>query len=279
MTPEERAAQQLSQMRAGGSSAWADPTDPPVWLGQSAATGGQASPFYKGGFKPNAVSAAPVMVPSSEGVLEFNRWTPAQRNEWGDHLAAIGFIDPKDSRDYGVLSKSWSAVMNESAKFVAIRNPLAPKKIAEIMAGFNNGGTAAGSGSGSGSKSAKEPGFTGAKTTSQNQVDLTDPQTARALVNSVLAKTLGRNATSEEITSFTAVLNQAERANPSKSTTTTQYADGAATSSSTQTTGGVSSQGAQQLMTDQAMKKPDYGAFQAATTYMGALASAIQSPV
>jgi hypothetical protein len=134
------------------------------------------------------------------------------------------------------------------------------------------------------------------------QVDISNPEQSRALVQNVLSQALGRWATGAELEEFVGSLNAYQRENPTVTTrttdvapetrtqTTTESADGTSQSSETSVQGGESNtstttqqgataEGGQQLLMEQAMESPDYGAYQAATTYMDALLGALAAPV
>lgn len=61
-------------------------------------------------------------------------------------------------------------------------------------------------------------------TRTDEQVQLTDPETARALITRMLTDQLGRAPDESEIRDFTAALNAHERANPTVTTTVEEYA-------------------------------------------------------
>lgn len=114
------------------------------------------------------------------------------------------------------------------------------------------------------------------KTQTQQQTDLTDPNTAHALVTSIFQQMLGRDPGSGELTQFASALADAERNNPVSVTQTDEYnSAGDVVNSTSQRTGGLDAQGKQYLLEQQAKANPEYGATQAATTYMGALEKAI----
>lgn len=252
----------------------------------------KASPFYQGGRKPGNMVEAEVDTPRrpykgrddvrglSSAQAEFYKWDDAQRRKWSDHLVRIGYIDPEDAGDYTTLLKAWQEVIGEAANFTGAGKKIDPWKVAELIAGADNDGGGAGGGK---TRAGRERGFTGTRTatSSDSRVDLTDPQTAKALVNATLSKFLGRNASDEEIGVFASSLNDAERANPITATTTTTdtFDDGVqtASNSSTQTAGGLSATGKQQLMEDRSLSMPEYGAYQAASTYYNILQQAIQA--
>jgi len=115
------------------------------------------------------------------------------------------------------------------------------------------------------------------KTTTQSNIDLTDPATARAVATKVFQDLLGRDPNQGEIGSYAQALGQSEAQNPQQATTTTQYdmTTGDPTGSSTITSGGTTADGQAQLAEDKIKKTKEYGVTQAATTYMNALQSAV----
>jgi hypothetical protein len=199
----------------------------------------------------------------------FYQWTDAERNKWGDHLVAVGLIAPEDSRNWDVLRKMWEGVVDETANATTAGQKIDPWAMTDKIAGVGNGG-------GKQQEAAK---FTGAKTQTSTSTVLTDPATAKALIDNTLRDALGRRATDAELASFTATLNNAEKSHPTSTTTTANIVNDETKSQTSSTTGGLDSAGKSQVLLDEAMKKPDYGAYQASAYYMNALTSAIQSPV
>lgn len=252
----------LSQIQSspGPATGGASASDPPVWWWSQGANMLTRNRFDQ--------MLAGETRPLSDVQGEFYRWTDAQRNEWADYLTKLGLLEPGE-RDWSTLRDLWNDVASETARFTAAGKKLTPWQVAALVAGGDNPGGAGGA----------AKGYTGVKRQVQKNVDLTDPATAKAMVTSVLERTLGRAPTPEELDSFRSVLNAAERANPSVTTTDVTYEDGDAVSSSSQTSGGLGAAGAQQVLMDEAMAKPEWGAYQAATTLYNAFLSSIQSPV
>jgi hypothetical protein len=252
---------------AGGSYGPFAPTaateDPPLYMGSRA----------RGEVEPRGLGTMPATTRSlgqaddvrtqSQALDQFYKWigTP-KMDQWGDHLVNVGLIEEKDSRDYATLSKFWQAAVEESVNAYRADKgkKIDPWKMAEFMGSLGAGASGGSGGSGSGGRA-------GTYTSTQKSVDLTDPTTARAMVNDVLTAQLGRRATDEEVAAFTSVLSQAERANPVLSSTTTTQDETGNSTSSTSTSGGLSGPGKQEVLVQEAMKKPEWGAYQAATTY------------
>lgn len=114
------------------------------------------------------------------------------------------------------------------------------------------------------------------KTTTQSQVDLTDPATAKALATSVFQQMMGRDPGKGELASWGDALHAAEQASPVISTTTTEYDDqGNTVGSNTTSQGGLSADAKQYLEQQKVKKTKEYGAVQAGTTYANALENAV----
>lgn len=109
-------------------------------------------------------------------------------------------------------------------------------------------------------------------TATQTRTQLSTADDAKAILYQASRTLLGRAPTETESANFFQALNAKESANPEVTTTTTEKtAGGDVVSQSAVTSGGMSSD-AKQLMTLEAAKKnPEYGAYQAATTFKDAL--------
>lgn len=270
-------------------------SDPPVFWGYESQTGGSrpagdrpgldadSGGLLSGRFPeyiqiptretgPRPDSETPRQKTLSESVQEFYLWDEKERRKWGEWLVRLALIAPEDVNNYKVLEDAWKEIVQDAANLYAggAGHKMDPWQTARFISGDEADRERR-------RKSfADEAPFTGTKTQVSSSVDLTDPTTAKAVINDVLSQMLGRAANPEELSQFTATLNAAERANPTKTTTTGTYQDGDLLSSSSVSSGGVDRG---QVIQDRAMNLPDYGAFQASTTYADALFRAIQSPI
>lgn len=109
------------------------------------------------------------------------------------------------------------------------------------------------------------------------RVDLTDPDTAKAIATKLFQDMMGRDPGAGELDTFANALHTAESANPvTQSTTTTYNTDtGQPISTSTQSSGGVTAEGKAYMGEQQIKKKKEYGVQQAVTTYQGAFDQAV----
>lgn len=117
-------------------------------------------------------------------------------------------------------------------------------------------------------------------TTTSRSVNISDPATAKAAVRQLLQAELQRDPTQAEYEDFVATLHSAERSHPSVSTTTANYdAEGNQTSTNTVTRGGLTGDGANQIMLDRLKKNPKWGEWQAMGIYAPALFEALGAAV
>lgn len=113
-------------------------------------------------------------------------------------------------------------------------------------------------------------------TQTSSQTQLSTSADARAIYQTAAQQLLGRDPTSEEVSGFLTLLNSQERSNPQITTTTSNYdAEGKLTTQSSVSEGGLSAEARNLAATDMAKQNPEYGAYQAATTYMDALKSMV----
>ena len=104
-------------------------------------------------------------------------------------------------------------------------------------------------------------------------VQLTSAADANAIFMSAAQSLLGRAPTADELTAFRNNLHGLEQANPTQQTIEEQFnPQGFMIDKNVlKSSGGVNAGAQQNLALQQAKANPEYGAYQAATTYMGAL--------
>lgn len=187
-------------------------------------------------------------------------------DKWGNYLVELGVVEEGDKTNPNILAEKWQDAVDASANLTAARKRVDPWDAARLLAGKS-------------AQTKKDSAGGGQWSTRSQSVNLTDPATAKALVNDVLSRQLGRAATDEEVTAFTDVLHQAQYANPTITTQTGTSDENGNTTQSSVTTGGIDAAGLSQIVTDKAMKSPEHGAYQAAATYLPEFFQAIQAPV
>lgn len=109
------------------------------------------------------------------------------------------------------------------------------------------------------------------KTTTSKNINLSSPEDVRALTTQMLTELLGRAPTTEEVAKYRASINGFERENPQVTKTTTTLNEmGEEVSQSSTTSGGASQAALGSLVSEEAKKGPEYGKYQAGTTYFNA---------
>jgi len=108
-------------------------------------------------------------------------------------------------------------------------------------------------------------------TQTQTNVDLSSQGDAHAIFLQAAQSLLGRDPTKSEITSFQKALNSYEKKHPTVSTTTSNYLGDQLQTQNTTTKGGVKDATRQIMATEDVKADPEYGAYQAATTYFDAM--------
>jgi hypothetical protein len=180
--------------------------------------------------------------------------------------------------DVKQVQSAWAWAVAESAqRYGAGTAKMTPEEIlglAARSAAGARGGKPRGSGSGSRGSGASSRSFTQTSTS----VDLSNAETAKAILNKALEDALGRAASDDEVKQFHASLNAKEQANPTKTVSqVTQLASGGGSSTST-TSGGFDGTSKMQFAQDTAKSNTEYAEYQAATTYFDAMMGALASP-
>jgi hypothetical protein len=229
------------------------------------------------GAPPSAQQFAGGWATEDDAAGAYFNWTQKAR----DDFRAKGLLSGLLTQGAGDLEaySLWQSLVKQSGLYGAQGQAVSPL---DILSGYVKGNSNGGwikqgdfeINPATGEKRYVGPKF---KTTTQTNVNLTDPATARAIAMKVFQDLLGRDPGQGEISAYANALSQSEVNNPSSTTTTTQFdsATGEAASSSSVTSGGMTADGQQLLAEDEIKKKKEYGATQAATTYMNALQNAV----
>lgn len=214
-------------------------------------------------------------------------------NTWYDKSDVKGnfkLLDPNLQALYEATAKSYSKrstgnglfedLVDQSAYQSTVGNRVLPHQLLYQIAAqrgvLNSDGTfdaakwlkTDGAGSGYGTTSS---------TSRQTAVSLTDPDTARTIVNQALETYLGMSASDEQEAEFLKALRKYEQKNPrisTTATTTTTSPGGSASSSSSMTRGGSNPQ---TFASDWAMAQEGSAEYLTATKYMDAFMNALKS--
>jgi hypothetical protein len=176
--------------------------------------------------------------------LSIRAWTPEAQYAFAQSVYKMGLV--KDPANWLAVVNVWEQAVNEAANWYAAgKKDVTPESILPLLA--------------TGAKQAAGP-QTSVATTKPSQGD------ARAIIQNIFQQGVGRDPSKAEIAKFAKMIDSYAAKHPSVSTTT-QTGDGSTTDTQ---------QAAQQtdysyVVGDQVKATPEYGAYQAATTYYNAL--------
>lgn len=233
--------QQGMGMLLGGGSSYQNPKDPTVYIGPSSV----ASSLGFGG-----IGEAGAYAPLSQVQDMYYKWDAKTKNKFLSQLSLAGY-DVGGLKD-AQLASLWAGYAEVASKYALSGIKMSPWEVLGKDITQHSDAVA-------------RP-----KTVTQTsqQYNLSTAEDAHALFQGAAQTLLGRDPTKAEIARFRGTLNKYEQANPTTTTTTSNYLGADLQSQTSKTTGGVSA-ASQQLMAEEAAKSnPEYGAYQAATSGM-----------
>jgi hypothetical protein len=269
-----------------------------IGSGAAADAGGKvymgSTRYTKGGIDKSSGQALPrgrkmygtkdIWMSIGEAEQEYYKWSSRQQKAFVDQGILSGLLKLGDGPMEGAAL--WKKLVKEAGQYGKAGKKVSP---IDLMASYvkAHGGANAWKQAGvfeintvTGERRYVGPGtYLGGGKAQQvdTRVDLTDPDTARAVATRLFQDMMGRDPGAGELGAFASALHQAEQANPVVSTTTTQYdlETGQPVSSSTQQSGGLTAEARAYIGEQQIKKKKEYGVFQAVTTYQNALESLV----
>lgn len=198
-------------------------------------------------------------LPVDQFAMQYYTWSQDKKDKFRAKLGLINKNALQATDDD--LAKTWADYVQQSANNYAAGVSLTPDEILDKDIASRG----------------QSASLAGTKTTTTSDVSLTSKVDSDAIFNSAAKALLGRAPTADEYSQFQASLNSAERSNPvNATTTTTTDAEGNVVNQSRTSSGGLGSGGAQLLAQQAAEKNPEYGSYQAATTYWNAAMQMIQ---
>jgi len=198
------------------------------------------------------------------------RFDILNREQQDNLIASMDSAYGKGKWKYADMRKGWDAALDMSASYkaaygqdVSVFDTFAARAKANSSNGMTMGGVLGGGGAG------------GVSSSISKSVQLTDPTTARGLIDNALSSYLGRKANTKEQQAFFKALNVQEQRNPTITSTTSVSGKGSSSSSST-TTGGFSPSTFAQ---EWAAGQEGSGEFQAATSLLDTFIKSIGAKV
>lgn len=269
----------LKQLAAGGA---ASKDSGRVYMGQRRVRATAAD--ERAGRAPRGTQS--VWLSTDEASQDYYTWSTKQQADFVAQGILTGLLNLGDGPMEG--AKLWKKLVKEAAEYGAAGKRVTP---IDLMASYvqASGGTGASAWKQqgvfevnvqTGERRYVGPGVylgDGRAQQTDTRVDLTDPDTARAVATRLFQDMMGRDPGSGELGAFASALHSAEQASPVVSTTTTQYdlETGQPISSDTTQSGGLTGEAKSYIGEQQIKKKKEYGVHQAVTTYQNAFESLI----
>lgn len=250
----------------------------PVYMGPTSSGAGRVSAYAPTG----ATGQRRVGVRTlskEEAEQDIYTWSSKKQMDFMAKAALAGLVKFGDGPMEA--SKLWKDLVKEASFYGKSGAKISPMDILDMYVQGNNGGKGVWSKQGdfevnsmTGERRYVGPRF---KTTTASRVDLTDPATARAIATRMFQDLMMRNPGKGEIGAFATALAQAEQDSPVTETTTTEYdmTTGEPIGTKTASSGGLTADARAMIAEDRIKADPEYGAVQAATTYMNAFENAI----
>lgn len=259
-----------------------------VYMGQSYQGIGNAPHGGSGSVAPDVGS--PFTMPLNDAYNVFNSFSGKQVRDFVNKGIVAGQL--QDDAGFMEAKALWKKLVDASAGLTAAKQNVTPMDVLDSYLSSGPLGAAGRTGSGSvwqtqyrggrkflvnsqtGEVKYQGPQF---ETTYSKTIDLTDPTTAKAIATSVFQQLMHRDPGKGEMGQFASALTNAEQNSPVVTNTTTEYDmnTGEAVGQTNKSTGGFGADAKQYLAQQQAKGNKEYGAIQAATTYMPALENAI----
>lgn len=193
-------------------------------------------------------------ITTTEAVNNFWAWSDAQRAAFGKRLHSIGLID--DPANFQAMYAAWARAVDGAAASRAAGKPRTPWEVIDLWDGLSENHL---------DDDQKEP-------TTQTSYNTPSRQEAEAMIRQLFRDQVGRDPDEGELSKYRGMIIRKASDNPTVSRTVYD-ANGNAT---TTTSGGIDIQSEIQ---DLVQEDDDYGTFQAGTTYLNALMSALGAPV
>ncbi|KUJ70802.1 hypothetical protein ACZ90_00330 [Streptomyces albus subsp. albus] len=269
---EEAGAAQFSNSGVASSQAG------PVYMGTQWDV--QGGPHGGSGLAAPDTKPVDVWVTADLAERDFYTWAPKKQQDFLAKGIVGGLLKLGDGpMEAGAL---WNKLVKEASRYGKAGVKLSPMDIMAAYVGSSGGsGKSAWARQGdfevntvTGERRYVGPRF---KAQTDTRVDLTDPDTARAISTKLFQDMMGRDPAAGELAAFATALHQAESQSPVTQTTTTEYdmKTGDPIGTSTNSSGGLTADARSYIGEQQIKKKKEYGALQAATTYQGALENLI----
>jgi len=208
-----------------------------------------------------------------EAVAEIYNWQDDERAQWGKRLYGAGLLD--DPNDWNGMQEAWEYAVKQTAGFNAGGKPkMTPWSFIDLLEQRGAGKDALDARRRQAANEARA--LMPSRSTSTSYNALPTKEDAHVAIKTLFQEQLGRDPEDGELDRYTSMMLSKMKANPGK-TVSTSISDPRTntTTSTSRTTAGFNPSG---MLEKEAKGDPEWGAYQAATTYFNALQGAIGAP-
>jgi hypothetical protein len=188
-----------------------------------------------------------------DAVADWYKWSDQERSAFGQRLYKLGLV--KDPHDYGAVFNTWQSAVQEASNFYSFAGKkVTPWQVLDVVAGGAGGGP-----------------HPTTQTNTSKSFNIPTVEDAHAATKQLFQALMGRDPDHGELDRYASMMTSYAQKHPTvtKQTQTTDI-HGNTTSSST-SSGGYSQGGITDMLSQKAKADPEYGSYQAATTYFNAL--------
>jgi hypothetical protein len=211
--------QAQARLRSGGGGPIAQPVIVPINMGRPA----YGRPVNRGEFDGDIHTTGPKVMGPADGRID--RWdvntdqgqqaalgawyafTDEHRSDLAKKMWFLGLV--KDPNDFSAAYNVWKEAVAHASGFAAKGREIDPQDVLDMMGDAANG---------AGNKQQQGP-------VTRRQVDLTNPETAKAWITQAYMSSMGRAPEEAEVRALANAIAAKERANPKVSTTTSNRFD------------------------------------------------------
>jgi hypothetical protein len=195
------------------------------------------------GIKP-ATTAKELTV--QDAVADWYKWSDQERSAFGQRLYKLGLV--KDPHDYGAVFNTWQSAVQEASNFYSFAGKkVTPWQVLDVVAGGANG---------------PRP-----STHVEKNFSIPTVEDAHAATKQLFQALMGRDPDHSELDRYASMMTSYAQKHPKITKTVTDiHGNNTVTNS-----GGVSDAALGDVLSNQAKADPEYGSYQAATTYFNAL--------
>jgi hypothetical protein len=198
--------------------------------------------------------------PFDQAMNDIYSWTPAEQAQWGKRLYSDGIIS--DPNSWSDMVSQWQNAVNEAGNYYAYgKKKVTPWGVLDMWEKNGNVGAS------------KTP-----TTTTHTSVNyaVPDKSDAQAAIQSLFQEQMGRDPNDQEMDKYTSMLMSKYKSHPQ--TQTEREITDSKGNTTTTTTGTSGAYNPAVYLQNQAEADPEWGAYQAATTYFNAMQQALGAP-